>query len=106
MTENELMSFLSSPSLFAEFNARLLSVISRFVIWPGFIVLSVLWIDPGIASLNPILDTFFFVENDREISMVILPFRCFKKGSHHLLVKVCAQMLVNCLEDLACPGKV
>ena len=40
------------------------------------------------------------VEIDHEIiSTVILPLRWFKKGSYQLLAKVCAQVLINRLED-------
>ena len=34
------------------------------------------------------------------------PFCWFKKGIYQFLAKECAQVLVDCLEDYACPGKV
>ena len=41
-----------------------------------------------------------FAEIDHEIiSTIILPFCWFKKGSFQLPGKVCAQVLVNSLED-------
>ena len=33
-------------------------------------------------------------------------FRCFKKCSCQFLSKICAQVLVNHVEDYACPGKI
>ena len=44
---------------------------------------------------------------DREIfSMDILSLPLFKKGICQFLEKESAQVLINCLDDSACPGKV
>ena len=48
-----------------------------------------------------------YVEIDQEIiSMIILPFPLIQEGHCHLMEKVCAQVLVNNLEDWICAGKV
>ena len=38
-------------------------------------------------------------------SMVIFSLPLIQEGNCQSLAKECAQVLVNCLEDLACPGK-
>ena len=54
--------------------------------------------DPGVTKFKSQVCHITFMDIDHEIiSMAI--FRWFKKGSYQLLVKVCAQVLVNYLED-------